>query len=234
MKVLLTYICVTHGPKTYEYASRFVGSYLACPPMVEHETVVVCNGGPLETELACLFLPMNVQFYPRANDPGWDISAYQDVAQHFDSDMMVCCGESVYFHKAGWMLRLVQEWMRSGPGFYGMYSSHLVRAHLNTTAFACESAEIAKYPKAKNREERYQFEHGENSLWRRMRNRRKPTKLVTWDGVWEPRQWRVPHNILWRGDQSNCLVFCNHTERFAQSTPEVKQKWAMGADQQFR
>lgn len=234
MNILLTYICVTHGPITYDYAARFVATYLLYPPGIEHKTVIACNGGMPSNDLACLFAPMDVTFYPRYNDKGWDISAYQDVAAHIPCDMMVCCGESVYFHKSGWMMRLALAWKQYGPGFYGFYSSHLVRAHLNTTAFACDPKEIRNYQRVKDHKDRYNFEHGESALWRKMHQFGKPTKLVTWDGVYDPGSWRKPPNILWRGDQTNTLAFCNHTDRFNDASPEVKQKWSSGADRAFR
>jgi hypothetical protein len=61
-----------------------------------------------------------------------------------------------------------------------------------------------------------------------------PVRLVTWDGDWSPRLWREPPNILWKGDQSNCLVRCNHLDRFDAASPAVKARWSKLADSPFR
>lgn len=234
MKIVLAYICVTHGRLTYDFASRFVGTYLASPPEVPHETVIVCNGGPLAPELALLFLSIPCHFLPRTNDDGFDISGYQDVARLFPSDMQVCLGESVYFHRAGWLKRLTETWIKFGPGMYGCFSSNLIRAHLNTSAFATAPKFLNNYPQVHNRTERYEFEHGRTSLWHRLAQFGTPTKLVTWDGTWDPRQWRTPPNILTRGDQSNCLVWCNHTDRYRAADFRTKLSWAAASDSLFQ
>lgn len=234
MKIVLAYICVTHGTLTRDFASRFVGSYLACPPEIEHDLVVVCNGGPLDSETAMLFAPFKCQFLPRENDPGYDIGAYQDVAKLFPSDFQICFGESVYFHRPGWGARLVEVWKKLGQGMYGCFSSNLIRAHLNTTAFAVDQKYLRGYPKVIKQPDRYEFEHGKTSLWRRIRNSGGATKLVTWDGIWEPHQWRIPPNILTRGDQSNCLCWCNHTDRWRAADPKTKQSWSEASDSPFQ
>jgi len=57
---------------------------------------------------------------------------------------------------------------------------------------------------------------------------------VTWDGTWDPFQWRYPDNILWRGNQTNCLVYCNHTDRYNAAPVETRRNWERGADQPFK
>lgn len=237
MTIALCYIAVTHGKVTADFASRFVSSYMQFPPGVGHETFICCNGGPLSHELACMFLPLNPKFFPRENDPGYDISAYISAAAGpcKDFDMMVCLGESNYFHKEGWMKRLAEVWTKFGPGMYGPYSSNAVRAHLNTTAFCCPPLLLAQYPvRVGSRADRYEFEHGEQSLWRRIAKRGMPVRLVTWDGEWLPRQWRLPSNILWRGNQTNCLMWCNHSDRYGEAPQKTREGWMRSCDRPFR
>jgi hypothetical protein len=198
---------------------------------------VACQGGALDTETALLFAGLNAKFWPHANDGGWDISAYIDAAKGpcRDYDMMLCLGESNHFHRAGWLLHLAVAWQRTGAGMYGPYSSNSVRAHLNTTAFCSAPNLIASYPrKVSSRNDRYEFEHGENSFWRSLERRRLPARLVTWDGEWPPHLWRTPQNILWRGDQSNCLMWCNHSERYRDLPPERKRNWEASTNQPFK
>lgn len=233
MRVCLVYIVVTQGVRSAFFASRFIGTYQTIEPGHPHETIVVCNGGPLSTELGLMFEPLNPVFFPRENDAGWDLSGYIAAAHGpaVDADCMVCMGESVYFHRAGWLARIVEEWNRYGPGMYGFYSSFIQRPHMNTTAFATHPRLLREYPFAvKTHGERYNFEHGHNSFWRYVRNRAMPTRLITWDGCWEPFLWRYASNILFRGDQSNCLALCNHTSRYAEADPGTQAAWAQHAD----
>jgi hypothetical protein len=196
--------------------------------------VVVCNGGPLSTETALLFLPLDVKFFPRENDGGWDVSGFQDVAKNFQSDMQVNFGESCYLHRPGWLRQLAQAWSVFGPGFYGVFSSHAVRAHLNTNAFMCAQKHLTEYPAVRTHRERYEFEHGPDALWRRLDRKGVPVRLVTWDGTWAKGDWRKPANILSRGTQENSLVFCIHNERYWAADPATKRKWASYSDAPFQ
>lgn len=237
MKIVLCYICVTNGDATEDFASRFVTTYHEYPPGIEHDTLIISNGGPISTNLTILFSNMNSAMFPRENDTGWDISGYIDAAKGPCSgyDMMVCLGESNYFHRSGWLKCLVNAWNGHGPGMYGPYSSNAVRAHLNTTAFSCPPMLLQQYPfKVSTRKDRYEFEHGENSLWRITSKRGMPARLVTWDGVWMPREWRLPPNILWRGNQSNCLMWCNHSDRYVSVDLRTRESWMRSCDRPFK
>lgn len=236
MRIALVYTTVTNGPRTDIYAARFAASYQQFPPGAEHETLIVCNGGPPAHSMGAIFaLLPNCQFFPRSNE-GWDIGGYLEAARGpaHDCDLMLCLGETVFFHRAGWLAKLVAAWEAYGPGMYGFFCSNVVRAHIQTTAFAVAPQHLRDYPaKVVNRSDRYEFEHGRGSLWRFLATRAVPTMLVTWDGVWAPNQWRQPPNILWRGDQSNCLMWCNHNERFSEASPRTKAIWQRWADLPF-
>lgn len=234
MKIVVAYIAVSQGILTHDYCARFVGSYLINPPGIDHQTIVVANGGPLPKETALLFDSIQGSFMPRVNDPGHDISAYQQIAAEIPCDMLVCLGESVYFHRPGWLRKMAEAWSTFGPGMYGFFSSHLVRAHLNTTAFVIAPEHLRQYAKVTNHDQRYHFEHGERSIWRHVQSLGRPTKLVTWDGCWDPRQWRVPRDILWRGTQLNCLAFCSHTDRWNAADPKTKLAWSRWIDAPFK
>lgn len=234
VKIVLIYIAVTNSPKLEDYAARFVATIQLYPPGVEFQLIVCCNGGALATDKQMLFLTIPHEFYIRPNDPSWDIGGYQFVANQIDCDIVVCMGESVFFHRAGWLSRIIDSWHKYGPGFYGFFSSNLVRGHMNTTAFAVYPMALKLYPQVKDRRDRYEFEHGQTALWRRLSQQGKPTKFVTWSGEYDPKDWRRPDNILWKGDQSSLLVHCNHTERYAASSEETKRNWRAGADQPFK
>ena len=237
MRIVVCYICVSRGPISAEYASRFVATWQEYPPGADCDLMIACNGGPLPTELVLILSPLGPLMFPRENDGGWDVSAYISAARGPCSgyDAMLCLGESNYFHKAGWLKRLVAAWERYGRGMYGPYSSNAVRGHLNTTAFFCPPLVLAQYPeRVFDRPSRMEFEHGERALWRRVAQRGMPVRMVTWDGEWDSRRWRMPDNIIWRGDQTNCLMWCNHCDGYSNLDPEHKAQWQRHWDQPFR
>lgn len=236
MKIVIALVCVSHGAISADFASRFVATFKEHPPGYEADVLILCNGGPLNSELSLIFSMINAKFFPRENDPGYDISAFQDAARGpcKDYDAMLCLGESIYFTREGWLNRLVEAW-KIGPGFYGPFGNNNVRPHLQTTAFFCPPVLLTRYPiHATNRSSRLEFEHGQNSMWRWVAGHGMPVRCVTWDGEWEPHLWRMPKNILWRGDQSNLLMMNNHAQGWEDASPETKQVWSRNADSPFR
>lgn len=237
VKVTVAYIAVAGGSLTEDYCTRFVSTYHEYPPGAEHDLLVLCNGGPLKTSCTVLFSGMNARMFPRENDPGWDISAYIHAANGpcADSDIILCLGESNYFHRAGWLKRIVEAWEKHGPGMYGPYATNVIRSHLQTTAFACSPIMLRQYPKkVATGGDRYEFEHGERAMWRLLAARGYPVRLVTWDGEWIPRAFRVPNGIIWRGNQENCLMWCNHTDHFRDADTRLRTNWARSADRPFK
>jgi hypothetical protein len=234
VKILVCYIAVTQGKLTQGYASRFVGTYLRFGAGIEHDTMIICNGGPLSNEVGCLFAPLNCKMFPRSNE-GFDLGGYIEATGLTDADMMVCLGESVYFHRPGWLARMVEAWKKHGPGMYGFWSSNLIRPHMNTTGFVIAPFLLRgwSYP-VKTRDERYNFEHGERSFWRHVERLGWPVKFVTWDGEYGPREWRAPQNILWTGDQSNLLAWCLHTDKYREADGFTKPRWERNANMAFK
>lgn len=238
MRIVATYIAVTGAPTTSDFITRFVGTWLQYPPGIDCELIVVCNGGELTQEQQLYFSPLpNVTFFPRDNS-GRDLKGYIDCARcgAQSADMQLCLGESCYFHRPGAFRRLADAWEKRGPGMYGVFSSYAVSAHMNTTAFATSPAFLRAWPHpVETTPDRYRFEHDpKQSFWRWLAMSGKPTLLVTWDGMWQPQEWRYPNNILWRGDQSNCLMWCNHADRFRDAHWITKATWQRGANAQFR
>lgn len=232
-RIVVAYIAVTHGGNTDTYSPRFAQSFIANPPGIDVRTIIVCNGGELHPNRRKHFDGLPCEFFLRENDGGKDISGFQDVAEQYRPDFLICFGESVHFHRPGWAKRLVDAREAYGPGMYGCFSSHFVRAHLNTTGFAVDAQYLLQYPKVVNDPQRYQFEHGPGCFWQKIFHSGGRAMLVTWDGVYEPGNWRKPRAIMHRDGQDNLLVFCNHSERFAQGNPATRQLWASQSDSQF-
>lgn len=222
LNVAVAYICVTGQTSADCYAPRFVNTYLENPGGYDHSLTVLCNGGPLSERQKKYFNGAPCDFMPKENDAGWDIGAYQDFAAQTNADFVVCFGESVHFWRSGWLARMVEARLRFGPGMYGFLATHAVLAHLNTTAFGCDPYCLTKYPRVLNHAARYEFEHGEGAMWRRIQKGGGAAVFVTRNHFLLPGEWRSIRNGLWEGDQSECMVRCNHMERFEMSNPATK------------
>lgn len=208
----LVYIHVPGDPEHQKQAFEFGESYMKNPPLCEHETIIVMQGDDRGSAANLLFGPIFQKFKIfRHDDSGWDIGAYIAVAKTIKTDIMLCCGGSTFFRKAGWGHRMVEAWETHGPGFYGSNAVFDVTPHINTNGFWCAPEMLALYPQpVVTKQDRYAFEHGQSSMWRILNAKGFPVKLVTWTGEFDWQEWRSQPNILRRGDQSNCLVYWHH------------------------
>lgn len=231
MKPVILYIVVPSNPSCLSYVSRFVATLSSFTNPAQYKLIAVCNGGPPSSEVRAALSICNAEILPRSND-GWDIGAYLELSKQFASQTpLICLGESVYFRKAGWIDRIYYAWRRRGEGMYGFWSSNLIRPHLLTTGFVCSAGLLARYPKkVLDRKSRYEFEHGKQPFHAWVSAQERPVMLLTWNGFYTARDWRRPPNILWKGDQSNCLCYCNHTDRFEMQSLRTKKRWGELAD----
>lgn len=235
LRICVAYIVVAGGPKTTDFVARFVSTWKQNPPGVQTDVLAICNGGAPNTEQAVMLNAIGAKVFVRSN-VGFDIAGFIEASKGplRDYEMVLYLGESVHFHRAGWLKRLADVRERFGHGMYGPFSSNVTRGHLQTTAFATSPKLLVEYPlPISDRHSRLEFEHGERAFWRLV-NRKFPVKLVTWDGSYDPQQWRQPQNILWKGDQSNLLFFNNHSQMYDESDPKRKRMWQSSADRPFR
>src|SRR6185503_17443781 len=180
-----------HGPDHQLLACRFVGSVLNCPPGIDHTTIVVSSGGPPSGQARALFSVLPKVQFIETDDVGWDIGNFIRAANQIDCDMMFCCGGPCYFRRPGWLNRVAAIWQKYGPGFYGTLATFEVRPHINTTGFACPPWLLRQYPKkVVTREDRYEFEHGENACYIQAQQKGLPVFLITWNGIYPPAQFR--------------------------------------------
>jgi hypothetical protein len=210
--VTVVYINVPGDNEHIEFANRFVSSYVACPPGLPHETMIVCNGiGPGEAArkvYQCLPKCKVIQH----DDTGWDIGGFIAASHQCNTDIMVCFGGQGYFKRGGWLIRMVEAWKEHGPGMYGSLASYEVSPHLNTTGFWLPPRLLMEYPwPVASRETRYDFEHGPKALWKLTAKQGLPVFLVTWTGIYNWTRWREPRNGFRAGSQEDCLTYFKHT-----------------------
>ena len=152
MKTVIVYVYASAaGAKYDDYAIRFLMSYYANPPGIEHDTTVVLNGSKATSETTCLFgsLP-NCNFIEHDNS-GYDIGAFQRAARDVPCDLMVFFGASTYFPRPGWLLRMASVFQRFGNAQYGAMGNGgdkrvNVWPHIRTTAFWMNPKLMNEYP----------------------------------------------------------------------------------------
>ena len=232
MKIDVVYTCVTEGERTLSHITKFIATHHVYPGNEEHRVVPVFNGGPAKLVQSIPFSGLNHSILTRSNE-GWDIGGYIEAAHTVcsDADIMVCFGESVYFHRAGWLSPIVEAWKVNGEGMYGAFGSNVVRPHLQTTAFITSPRLLREYPMhVSTKKDRYEFEHGKRSFMSFVESKSLPVSMVTFEGCFRKHTWRIPRNVIWSGDQSSCLVWCNHSDNYLKSNPRTRELWKRFAD----
>lgn len=213
MKIVVVYVLpLCAGDRHFDYALRFLESYHTHPPMEEHDTAVVLNGGKASSEITCLLSTLPNCMILEHDNSGFDIGAYQFAARTVPCDLMLFLGVSTYFKGAGWLKRIRQSFEDYGNALYGAMGNMgdkktNVFPHIRTTGFWMPPALLNAYPmKAKTHDERYQFEHGQNCLAEWIHKKGMHRWVVTWDGAYRWSQWDSIPNGFHRGDQSALLM----------------------------
>lgn len=211
------------------FAERFVRSYRAFPGEYPHELMVVINKGKVNGELVELFFGLPVEFVTYDGD-GMDLGSQQLVAQTGDH-FQVNLTSRMYFHRAGWLKRMVKVRRTYGPGLYGMTASYEGgKLHICTRGHAYDAKDFREYPTAiTSRNQGVFFECGDGCLLEWYQQRKQAYGIVTWDAFWGEGQCSCcgdetrrkiglyHHNCQNRfrlGDQSNILAHDKHTDIF--------------------
>lgn len=233
MKIILVYVCPTEPGEHLDLAARFVTTYHEYHPGVPHQTVIISNGGSPTNEMRVLFSTLGIPHdYFIHDDSGWDIGGFQTYAHtRPECDFVLWLGGPAYFKREGWLKRMADVWVQSGPNLYGSLASYQITPHIVTTGFWCHPDLIRAYPKkVVTYQQRSEFEHWATSLTYLAFKLGMNPKLVTWDGEYPVNHWRTPPNIFRRGDQSNCLTYYRHTHFFDVQTEAERVKNAADSD----
>lgn len=218
MNVLVVYI-LPLCPGRYEhfgtaYSKRFAQSYRTFTPGYNHSLVVVCNCDKPNDDVRNTFNNIPCIFV-EGDNIGWDIGAYQCVAHSTDADMMLCLGSSSHFKRSGWLKRMVDVFQHHGPNLYGAMASQEITPHIRTIGFWFPPELLRNYPhEIVSYDDRHEFEHGLYSFttWAELNGYK--ARMVTWSGIYDKSQWNnTVKNGFRNGNQSECLVFDNFTDR---------------------
>lgn len=201
------------------FEQQFIDTYLKFDSGCEHELRVVSCGLPVSDGIRDMYRDVADSFDEYLG-AGSDLGAEQDAMKRFDADIIVSLATPVSFWKSGWLARLVQAREKHGDGLYGPFASYEYLPHIRTSCWMVDRDTFLKYPHTiDTRAKCYWAEHSDRStaLWQFTFwycSLGKPTLMVTWDGEYEPLDWRNPDNIMYRGDQSNCLIHDRYTRMY--------------------
>lgn len=205
-------VYVFPGPSYLEMAAKFLYSYHANPPGLDHSTIIVTQGEPASGEVQYLFgsLP-NCSFLEHDNS-GYDIGAFQHAARVTDCDVMVFLGASAYIRIAGWMIRVADSFTKYGDTLYGVMANrgvpHVgVQPHIRSTGFWLSPALLRQYPETVTRpEQRYPFEHGPNCLTTWITRQKKIPFVVSKLGEYTWANWDMVPGGFHQNNQENLLI----------------------------
>lgn len=225
--------------ETFEpFARRYVESYLKHPPGCEHQLCVAFINGPIDRKACEIFSPLEHFTLPIVSN-GLDIGCAQETAKKIasDYDFAVFSTSRVYFHREGWLRRLVEAREKYGDGLYGATGSYecpngepdkFPNPHMRTVLYGCNPkhmAELASIYPVTDRASAHSFEAGDHNFARWFKEKGMPVKMVTWAGEWDEPYWRAPHGCFFRqSNQSNILCFDRHSDAYRDASPEEKQR----------
>lgn len=214
MKISIVFTYPVLGEPYDSYALRFVNSYVENPPGMDHETIVVTNGGR-QNEKMCNIIECfgdfkNLRWFYHDNS-GKDIGGYRHVARESNSDLLVYFGVSTTFSRPNWLVRVAESFEKYGDTLYGTMAggsvlSQRVYPHIRTTGFWTTPALMNKYPwPVVTNNDRYEFEHRKNcfTMWC-FRHKIFP-RIVTWDAEYKMKDWEHIPDGFHRSDQSGLL-----------------------------
>lgn len=225
MTVDLVYVHVARPEAAAEFneaARKFIASYKEFPPEHEHKLFVVfCNGDPT-LEMTAIYDGLDCA-HRSYNGSGMDVGAQQAASRTTNGEFIASVNSRVFFHRAGWLKRMMEAREENGPGIYGSMASFegcplgqvWPNPHLRTAFYGLDSKLWLEFPHTVNsREDSFRFESGEWNIANWCEANGHKAMLVSWGGCWHRGDWRkVPHGFR-SGDQSNCLVWDRHSTIF--------------------
>lgn len=226
MTTALIYVHVTRPDAADEFnylARKFLASYKDFTADTPHTLVVVWANGEPSDVAKSVYDGMSCRFISY-DGGGMDVGAQQHAALAATEDFAVAINSRAFFHREGWLRRLVECREQEGPGVYAGMASYegcplgqvWPNPHLRTVFYGMDTALWKSYPHIVNsRADSFRFESGEWNVANWCLDNGHKAKLVTWDECLDKPDWRKPPNVFRRGNQTNCLVWDRHTQIFS-------------------
>lgn len=215
---------------------RFCDSWRIWPPGIRCQLCAVTQGADANKEVRDLFYGMPVEFF--RHDEGMDLGAQQWIAEGSDNAFQVNMTSRCYFHRTGWLARMLRFRMANGPGLYGAScSKEGGKLHVCTRAHAYDVDEFKLYPHdIVSRDQGVFFEVADGSITDWYWSIGKTPLIVTWadnspyivcSPEIHPSQTISSEcfgNGFRHGDQSDVLVWDRHTDLYAAADDREKER----------
>jgi hypothetical protein len=213
MKIAIVYIYPEAGGNGhFERALNFVQSYHQCEPRVEHDTVIICNGGKADDETKYLFESLPNCTFLEHDDSGFDIGGYQLAAKSYPCDLMVFLGGNSYIRGPGWLRRIANVFQEQGDNLYGCTGNQGdmrfgVFPHVRTTGFWCSPKLINDHPlRVTDNSQRYPYEHGPNGLTTWALRTGRQAFIVGWNEIRDVHSCDSMPEGFHQGQQANIII----------------------------
>lgn len=224
MKVALFYPLPFNLWHSYEdYVFRFSETFKNFPPEHDYALYLTCHWGTPTDRIRKMFYGLKA-IYLDYNGDGCQIGAQQNTALICPRDFFVGFTVHNYFHRSGWLKRMMEAREKHGPGLYGSSASLEGSPHIRTAGYGMDRALWGKYPQSiDTRDACSRFENGDWSVTKFVTDQGLPAMQVTWDGEQSQEDWRKPDGVFRRGEQNAMLMWDRHTEIYSDAEPEEKK-----------
>lgn len=210
------------------YIQRFADTWRKFPPGCDCELIAVVNNSDATNELHEIFDGLPVHFV-RYDGAGADAASWQHAAKLYPGRFMLCSTSRAYFHRAGWMARLMEARNEFGPGLYATSASmEGGRFHLCMRVVGIDADIFNLYPyPITSRDQGTFFEIGRDnpdgpfSDWA---IKHGVAMVVYWDLTIAGEMAIGIPNTYRDGNQEQILVWDRHTKIFSDASEEEKQR----------
>lgn len=231
MNIACVYIAPPPSQVKYKpFIERFLASYQKFTPKMDHRLIIALKDWPAETLVEnpltkyCCFTDKN---------EGFDIGSYIRAAKSF-SDSTYFVGLSAYaeFKCSNWLESMHNAINQDKVGLVGATGSwergaagkEFPNYHIRTSCFMIrtELFNSFNFEEPKTKEEMWEFEHGPNSLTKRVMAKGLRCVVVGKDGVvFDKEEWLNSYTFR-HGTQDNLICGDNHTDDYINSVPRVQ------------
>lgn len=211
---------------------RFCDTMRQFSPGAPFTLFAMCCRSDPDSEVREIFHGIPTEF-ARYDGTGCDIGSHQHAAFQLGDAFQVSVSTRTYFHREGWLAKMLEAHDYFGPGLFGTAVSRETGVlHFRTHCYGMESGYFRRYPYLVNsRNQTFAFEHGAfnhpvGSLlnWAKSQGD-MAVACVYWDGAWREHEWFNRPDIFRTSSQSNLLVWDRHTELFAGMNAADQTHW---------
>ena len=202
--------CLPRGDEHLQSAFRFLNTFIAFPPQVEHKLVILTDFGNEDDALTFFSVIPGVHVVGTP-DHARDLSRYEFHARQSQAEVMMMLGGSTYCRRPGWGLKALTAFRRLGGGaIYGACGNTGapgVHKHIRTTGWWAAPSLLRQYPAwPKDPGGRYEAEHGQTCITAWAHKSGYATWVVTFAGEFTVENAQGDPNGYGRGNHANLLI----------------------------